>query len=198
MVRYTGAKIKITRRLGDLPGLSRPRPRKVGGSRSNDRKKNITQYGLRLIEKQKLRFNYGISEAQLVSYVRKVKKSKDKDSVYLSKLLELRLDTIVFRVGLAPTIVASRQLVTHGHISVNKARVSIPSYQCSPNDIISVTKTSSFTKSTSKTEATSALPAHLTFNKETLTGKVETLPRREIAGLKINELLVVEYYSRKI
>jgi len=200
MSRYTGAKLKITRRLGPLPGLcqSKPNPKKGSGSAFNDRKKNVTQYGIRLIEKQKLRFNYGISESQLINYVRKAKKTKGKAGVRLLTLLEMRLDTIVFRFGLAPTIVAARQLVNHGHISINQRCVSIPSYQCRPNDVISINNRGDSKSFIKLSSGASSLPPHLTFDEKTLVGKVTDLPRRESVKLQINELLVIEYYSRKI
>ena len=139
MSRYTGAKLRITRRLGDLPGLTSKkgnltaRPGQHGAVQ-----KKLTQYAIRLEEKQKLRFNYGLSEKQLMNYIRQAKKVKGTTGTILLQLLEMRLDNLVFRLGLAPTIAAARQLVNHGHITVNQLPVSIPSYQCQPGDTISV------------------------------------------------------------
>merc|ERR1711990_299533 len=139
MARYTGAKLRITRRLGDLPGLTSKkgkltqRPGQHGATQ-----KKLTQYAIRLEEKQKLRFNYGLSEKQLMNYVRQAKKVKGATGNILLQLLEMRLDNVIFRLGMAPTIAAARQIVGHKHITVNKSCVSIPSYQCQPGDVISV------------------------------------------------------------
>merc|ERR1711904_445251 len=139
MARYTGAKLRITRRLGDLPGLTSKkgnlttRPGQHGAVQ-----KKLTQYAIRLEEKQKLRFNYGLSEKQLMNYIRKAKKIKGATGNILLQLLEMRLDNVIFRLGMAPTIAAARQLVGHKHIIVNNLCVFIPSYQCKPGDIIIV------------------------------------------------------------
>ena len=139
MARYTGAKLRITRRLGDLPGLTSKktkltqRPGQHGATQ-----KKLTQYAIRLEEKQKLRFNYGLSERQLMNYIRQAKKIKGATGSILLQLLEMRLDNVIFRLGMAPTIAAARQVVGHKHITVNKSCVSIPSYQCQPGDIVSV------------------------------------------------------------
>merc|ERR1711937_652918 len=128
-----------TRRLGDLPGLTSKtskltkRPGQHGATQ-----KKLTQYAIRLEEKQKLRFNYGISEKQLMNYIRQAKKIKGATGNILLQLLEMRLDNIIFRLGMASTIAAARQLVSHKHITVNNSCVSIPSYQCQPGNVISV------------------------------------------------------------
>jgi len=101
-------------------------------------KKKPSQYGIRLQEKQKLRFNYGITERQLIRYVRQARSAKNSTGEVLLQLLEMRLDNIVFRLGLAPTIPAARQLINHGHFLVNNKKVDIPSYQCKQNDKITV------------------------------------------------------------
>merc|ERR1711972_593360 len=101
-------------------------------------KKKSTEYGQRLKEKQKIRFNYGITERQLVNYVKTSKRVEGKTGHILLQFLEMRLDNIVYRLGLAPTIFSARQLVNHRHICVNGERVSIPSYQCRPGDELSV------------------------------------------------------------
>ena len=202
MVRYTGAKLRITRRLGDLPGLTSKkgnltaRPGQHGAVQ-----KKLTQYAIRLEEKQKLRFNYGISEKQLMNYVKQAKKVKGTTGAILLQLLEMRLDNLVFRLGLAPTIAAARQLVNHGHITVNQSLVSIPSYQCRPGDNLSV-KDNKASKQLVTTylesPALSNIPQHLDFDKKNLSAKVLGIIDREWVSLKLNELFVIEYYSRKI
>jgi small subunit ribosomal protein S4 len=202
MARYRGAKLRVTRRLGDLPAFtskksnSSQRPGQHGAT-----PKKLTQYAMRLEEKQKLRFNYGLSEKQLMNYIKQAKRVKGATGSIMLQLLEMRLDNVVFRLGLAPTIAAARQLVGHKHIVVNKGCVSIPSYQCQPGDIITVkdSKASRDLVSTFlETPALSNIPQHLDFDKKNLTAKVLSVIDREWVALKLNELFVVEYYSRKI
>ena len=128
MGRYTGPRVKKMRALGvELPGLSRKsiakRPYRPGEHGQNSQR--LKDYALRLIEKQKLRYNYGLSERQLRRIVREAVRSKAKTDDKIVELLERRLDNVVFRGGLAPTIPAARQLVNHNHITVNDKRVNI-------------------------------------------------------------------------
>lgn len=164
MSRYRGPRLRITRRLGDLPGLVRKSSSKKNPPGQHGAlPKKSSQYSLRLKEKQKLRFHYGVNEKQLVSYVKKARQSKGATGEKVLQLLEMRLDSILFRSGLAPTLRASRQLVSHGHIALKKPSaaiqgsapeglsaskpstssvqtgkgflpVNIPSYQCKPGD----------------------------------------------------------------
>lgn len=202
MARYTGAKLRITRRLGDLPGLTSKIKKKTDRPGQHGAvNKKPTQYAIRLEEKQKLRFNYGISEKQMMNYVRQAKKIKGATGTTLLRLLEMRLDNLIFRLGLAPTIAAARQLVNHKHVLVNKERVSIASYQCQPGDTIAIRTSPSsmkLAKANVESPSLSNIPNHLDFDKEKLTAKVLSIVDREWVALKLNELLVVEYYSRKI
>jgi small subunit ribosomal protein S4 len=136
-----------------------------------------------------------------MNYIRKAKKIKGATGNILLQLLEMRLDNVIFRLGMAPTIAAARQVVGHKHITVNKSCVSIPSYQCKPGDCISV-KDSPVSKQlvTRNLElpALSNLPQNLDFDKKSLTANVLGIIDREWIALKLNELFVVEYYSRKI
>jgi len=201
MARYTGAKLRITRRLGDLPGLTSKKGKNQRPGQHGATQKKLTQYALRLEEKQKLRFNYGISEKQLMNYIRKAKKIKGATGSILLQLLEMRLDNVIFRLGMAPTIAAARQIVGHKHITINNSCVSIPSYQCKPGDVISV-KDSSASKQlvTNNLDlpALSNIPQNLEFDKKALTAKVLGIIDREWVALKLNELYVIEFYSRKI
>jgi small subunit ribosomal protein S4 len=202
MARYSGAKLRITRRLGDLPGLtSKIRKRVSRPGQHGATNKKLTQYAIRLEEKQKIRFNYGISEKKLMNYIRQAKKIKGATGTVLLQLLEMRLDNLIFRLGLAPTIAAARQLVSHKHIYINKACVSIPSYQCKPGDILSVkdlATSKNLVKTYLESPALSNIPQHLEFDKSTLSAKVLSIVDREWVALKLNELFVIEYYSRKI
>ena len=202
MARYTGAKLRITRRLGDLPGLtSKIKKRTNRPGQHGAVNKKLTQYGIRLEEKQKLRFNYGVSEKQLMNYVKQAKKIKGATGTILLHLLEMRLDNLVFRLGLAPTIAAARQLVNHKHICVNQSCVSIPSYQCQPGDTLTIkksTRSEKLVQTNLEIPTLSNIPQHLDFDKAKLTAKVLRVIDREWVALNLNELLVVEHYSRKI
>jgi small subunit ribosomal protein S4 len=202
MARYRGAKLRITSRLGDLPGLtSKINKRLSRPGQHGATPKKITQYGVRLEEKQKLRYNYGVSEKQLRNYIKQAKSVKGTTGTILLQLLEMRLDNLVFRLSLAPTIAAARQLVGHKHIRINDKIVSIPSYQCQPGDIIAV-KDSPVSKALVstylKSPSLSQSPQHLDFDKKNLSAKILGIVDREWVALKLNELLVIEYYSRRI
>ena len=207
MARYRGPRLRIIRRLGELPGLTKkvcernypagqhgPK-KKTGGNQ----KTKESQYAIRLKEKQKLRFNYGINERQLIRYVREARRRNGSTGEILLQILETRLDNIVFRLGFAPTIAAARQLISHGHISVNSKRINIPSYLCKINDNIAVNDVSrNFVKKSLEKFSPLPLPGHLDVNSEKLTGNVKNAASRDNIGVQINELLVVEYYSRKV
>src|SRR6478672_7806167 len=220
MARYIGPKLRVIRRIGKLRGFTRKKPfRRVFKGKGPLKGKVIPpgQHGLaklfktrpydscesdfliRLKVKQRLRFNYGLTERQLVNYVRKAKKIKEATGQVLLQLLEMRLDNIVFRLGFAPTIAAARQLISHGHVTLNNRRVNIPSYICKQNDIISITGNSEkFVKNLLERSNNILNAPHLEINREKLSAVVrETVPRDQV-GLQINELLVVEYYSRKV
>nr|WQA10900.1 ribosomal protein S4 [Streptosarcina sp. YL-2023a] len=202
MSRYRGPRLRIVRRLGELPGFTRKVSKRLTPpGQHGTASKKPSQYGIRLQEKQKLRFNYGITETQLIRYVRQARKIKGSTGEILLQLLEMRLDNVIFRLGLAPTIASARQLISHGHICVNNKKVNIPSYQCQPNDTMSISKKkqsrmliNSFLESLNNV----IIPAHLSFNKENLVAVVNGVVNRQSIGLNLNELLIVEYYSRKV
>ncbi|NWF58504.1 MAG: 30S ribosomal protein S4 [Fischerella sp.] len=201
MSRYRGPRLRITRRLGELPGLTRKSARRSypPGQHGQNRKKR-SEYAIRLEEKQKLRFNYGLTEKQLLRYVRKARRVTGSTGQVLLQLLEMRLDNTVFRLGMAPTIPAARQLVNHGHVTVNGRVVNIASYQCRPGEVIGVRDREASKKlveANLQYPGLANLPSHLEFDKNTLVGKVNGVVEREWIALSINELLVVEYYSRQ-
>ncbi len=201
MSRYRGPRLRVVRRLGDLPGLTRKTARRAypPGQHGQARKKR-SEYAIRLEEKQKLRFNYGITETQLLRYVRKARRATGSTGQALLQLLEMRLDNTVFRLGMAGTIPAARQLVGHGHVMVNGRVVNIPSYQCRPGDVIAVNqrdRSKRLVEQNLQFPGLANLPSHLEFDKGNLTGKVNGVVEREWVALQINELLVVEFYSRK-
>ena len=201
MSRYRGPRLRVVRRLGELPGLTRKTARRSypPGQHGQVRKKR-SEYAIRLEEKQKLRFNYGITEKQLLRYVRKARRATGSTGQSLLQMLEMRLDNTVFRLGMAGTIPAARQLVNHGHVTVNGRVVNIASYQCRPGDVIGVTardRSKRLVEQNLEYPGLANLPSHLEFDKKTLTGKVKSVVEREWVALQINELLVVEFYSRK-
>ena len=202
MSRYRGPRLRVVRRLGDLPGLTRKSARRSypPGQHGQSRKKR-SEYAIQLEEKQKLRFNYGLTERQLIRYVRKARRASGSSGQVLLQLLEMRLDNTVFRMGMAPTIPAARQLVNHGHVTVNNRVVSIASYACRAGDVIGVRdkdRSRQIVEGNLQFPGLANLPTHLEFDKNKLTGKVNSLIEREWVALQINELLVVEYYSRKV
>jgi small subunit ribosomal protein S4 len=200
MSRYRGPRLRVVRRLGDLPGLTRKSARKAypPGQHGQSRRKR-SEYAIRLEEKQKLRFNYGVTEKQLVRYVRKARRVAGSTGQTLLELLEMRLDNTIFRLGMAGTIPAARQLVNHGHITVNDRVVDVPSYQCRPGDLIKVRnrdRSRKLVETNMEYPGLANLPSHLEFDKAALSGKVNGIIEREWIALQVNELLVVEYYSR--
>ena len=201
MSRYRGPRLRIVRRLGELPGLSRKSPKRAypPGQHGQARRKR-SEYAIRLEEKQKLRFNYGLTEKQMLRYVRRARRATGSTGLVLLQLLEMRLDNTVFRLGMAPTIPGARQLVNHGHITVNGRTVDIASYSCRPGDVITVRdrdKSRELVKTNLQSPGLAHLPSHLEFEKDKLTGKVNGVVEREWVALQVNELLVVEYYSRQ-
>jgi len=201
MSRYRGPRMKICRKLGELPGLTRKISKKVSPPGEQGQKsKKPSEYAVRLEEKQKLRFNYGISEKQLLKYIKIAKKAQGSTGSVLLQFLEMRLDNTVFRLGLAPTIPAARQLVNHGHITVNQKTVNICSYQCKPGDTIEVKPSNTSKKLVEKYlnyPGLANIPNHLELDKNKLLGKINGIIEREWVALQLSELLIVEYYSRK-
>jgi small subunit ribosomal protein S4 len=201
MARYRGPRLRVVRRLGELPGLTRKNARRQypPGEHGQNRRKR-SEYAIRLEEKQKLRYNYGVSEKQLVRYMKKARRATGSTGLVLLQLLEMRLDNTIFRLGMAPTIPGARKLVNQVNIVVNGQTVNIPIYKCRPGDEIAVKnndRSRNLVKANLENPGLANLPAHLEFNKDNLTGKVNGIIEREWVALNINELLVVEYYSRK-
>nr|YP_010902845.1 ribosomal protein S4 [Hypnea flava]WCH54899.1 ribosomal protein S4 [Hypnea flava] len=201
MSRYRGPRLKICRRLGNLPGLTRKKSKKQSlPGEHGEQSRKPSEYSLRLEEKQKLRFNYGLNERQLLRYIKKAKKVQGSTGLILLQILEMRLDNTIFRLGMAPTIPAARQLVNHNHVQVNGNSVSICSYQCKPGDTIEIKKKSSsqiLVKKYLDFPGLLNIPNHLEMDKNQLIGKVNGIIEREWVAIELNELLIVEYYSRK-
>ena len=202
MARYTGPRLRISRRFG-LPifGPSKYLERKnygpgVHGPKS---RRKTTDYGLGLIEKQKFRYYYGLMERQFRGVYERALRKRGVTGVTMLQILETRLDSVVYSLGFANTRPAARQLVCHGHVRVNGRKVAIPSYATKVNDVIEVKdSTVSRQLATKNLEvATSrAVPDWLQLNKETFKGTVMRIPTREEIQPIANEQAVVEFYSR--
>jgi small subunit ribosomal protein S4 len=204
MSRYRGPKLKISRRLGTLPGLTTKKSKKLNrpgkDGNSPDNTKKLTEYGIRLEEKQKLKFNYGITESQLFRYVKEARRRKGVTGLILLQLLEMRLDTLCFTLGFAKSIAQARQLVNHGHIRVNNRVIDIPSFQCRPTDVISVkekTTSKDLITNNLKNNQLSDIPFNLKFDASKLEATVLDFCDRDDIKLPLDELLVIEHYSRR-
>jgi small subunit ribosomal protein S4 len=204
MSRYRGPKLRITRRLGTLPGFTQKQSKKKDRpgqhGKGSENKKKPTEYGIRLEEKQKLKFNYGLTESQLYRYIKEARRRNGVTGLILLQLLEMRLDSICFSLGFAPTISSARQLVNHGHITVNGKTIDIPSFQCRINDIIGVkqkTTSKNLIETNLKNIRFAQRPSHIQFDTIKLEGKVTNYCDRNDLLLELDELLVIEYYSRR-
>ena len=205
MSRYRGPKLRITRRLGTLPGFTQKQSKKKDrpgqhGKGPSDGAKKTTEYGVRLEEKQKLKYNYGLTESQLYRYIKEARRRNGVTGLILLQLLEMRLDSICFSLGFAPTIASARQLVNHGHITVNGKTVSIASFQCRINDVIGIknkTTSKNIIENNLKNVRFAERPTHLKFDSNNLEGTILNYCDRNDLLLELDELLVIEYYSRR-
>ncbi|WP_152657330.1 30S ribosomal protein S4 [Oceanobacillus sp. CFH 90083] len=200
MSRYTGSVWKKSRRLGiSLTGTGKEldkRPYAPGQHGPNQRKK-ISEYGLQMQEKQKLRFMYGLNERQFRNLFNKAGKMKGIHGENFMILLESRLDNLVYRLGLARTRRQARQLVNHGHVTVDGARVDIPSYSVKPGQTIGLRERSQkLDIVTEAIEVNNFVPEYTTFDAEKKEGTYARFPERSELPAEINEQLIVEFYSR--
>ena len=200
MSRYTGPSWKLSRRLGiSLSGTGKEiekRPYAPGQHGPNQRKK-LSEYGLQLQEKQKFCHTYGVTERQFRNLFDKAGKQKGIHGENFMILLETRLDNLVYRLGLARTRRAARQLVNHGHILVDGKRLDIPSYSVKPGQTISLReKSQNLTAVNKAIEVNNFVPEYLTFDADKKVGTFTRLPERSELHAEINEALIVEFYSR--
>ena len=160
-------------------------------------RKKFSEYGVQLREKQKVRRLYNVLEKQFRNYYEKAANSKEITGWALLKMLELRLDNVVYRLGLGVSRTEARQIVNHGHITVNGKKVNIPSYQVKAGDVIAVKESKQALEMFSSIKGAKVnTPKWLEMNTEALTGKVLALPEREDIDADIKEHLIVEFYSR--
>ncbi|MGM0396222.1 MAG: 30S ribosomal protein S4 [Bacillota bacterium] len=199
MANMKGPRFKLSRRLGlNVYGHPKAMDRVGKGTSRADRK--LTEYGQQLLEKQRLRAYYGVMEKQFIKYVVKAKKSDDQTGHALVKILESRLDNLVYRMGIASSIRQARQMVVHGHIQVNGKKVDIPSFLCDPGDIVSLkekSKNIELFKGNFENALPSTLP-YLTKDADKFGGTFDRFPKREEVPIEIQDQLVVEYYSKLI
>lgn len=205
MSRYTGPRLKIMRALGvELPGLSRKsaesRPNPPGQHGATAARRRKSDYGLALIEKQKLRFNYGVNERQLRRLVVEARRRQGPTGDNLLQLLECRLDNAVFRAGLAPTIPAARQLVNHSHILLNGRRANIPSIRLKAGDEIVLRERSRNLPLVRETVAEPALtrPEWLEWDEAALKARMTRLPETDEVPFPVEIQLVVQHYATRV
>ena len=200
MARYTGPQYKRSRRLGFSTlenGKDLARRPYAPGQHGTDRRKKLSEYGVQLQEKQKVRFLYGLNEKQFHKVFERASKMHGITGEDLLFLLESRLDNLVYRMGLSNTRRGARQLVNHGHILVNGIKVNIPSYTCKPGDVISVKEQAlSHPAILASLEANASTKAFVEFDKKKMTGTYLRRPDRSELSPEINEALIVEFYNR--
>ena len=200
MARYTGAQYKKSRHLGFSileNGKELARRPYAPGIHGQDRKRKLSEYGVQLQEKQKVRFMYGLNEKQFAKTFKRATKMAGITGENLLQLLETRLDNVVYRMGMATTRRGARQIVNHGHITVNGIKVDIPSYTVKPGDVVAVKEQSlDHPAIKAAVEATLNRPAYVEFDANKLTGKYLRYPERSELNPDINEALIVEYYNR--
>lgn len=192
-----GPKFKLSRRLGlNVCGHPKAMKRAEKGTARSDKK--LSPYGQQLLEKQRLRAYYGVSEKQMRIYVVKAQKTKGATGVAVIRTLECRLDNLVYRMGLANSIRQARQMVSHGHINVNGRRVNIPSFIVSVGDEISLrekSRSNELFKANFEAAALNEYP-YITKDQANYSAVLTRLPERDEVPIEINDALVVEYYSR--
>ena len=200
MARYTKSSYRISRRLGFSTletGEELARKPYAPGAHGSKRAKKLSNYGVQLQEKQKVRFMYGLNEKQFKKTFEDAGKMKGVHGENLFKLLESRLDNLVFRIGFATTRRGARQLVNHGHITVNGKKVDIPSYRCVPGDVITLKESDKeLAIVKSSLEALSKSVEFITYDEAKMTATFVRYPERTELNGDINESLIVEYYNR--
>jgi small subunit ribosomal protein S4 len=205
MARYRGPRLKKCRAVGTvLPGLTtvatldRPFP---PGEHGTKRKSKPSDFKVRMVEKQKARWHFGILERQFQIYVRKASQMKGPSGQNLMTLLQSRLDNVIWRLGFARTIPAARQMVVHGHILINGKRVDRPSFHVSPGSEITIrekSRSKSFIQDVLEQSGTLPRPAWLEFDPAKAVGKMISAPERTDLPLEINENAIIEFYSQKL
>ena len=200
MSRYTGPSYKKARRVGfsiSETGKELARRPYRPGQHGNDRKGKESDYGVQLKEKQKVRFMYGVNERQFRKTFEEAAKMKGIHGTNFLRLLESRIDNLVYRIGFATTRRGARQLVNHGHVTVNGKKVNIPSYRCKPGDVISLKENDKNLKVvTESLEKITKRVEFITYNENKKEATYVRLPERNELNADINEALIVEFYNK--
>ncbi|PIP54410.1 MAG: 30S ribosomal protein S4 [Bacteroidetes bacterium CG23_combo_of_CG06-09_8_20_14_all_32_9] len=201
MARYKGAKTRIARKFGEPiygPDKVFERKKYLPGMHGLNRRRKTSEYGTQLKEKQKAKYIYGILERQFRKYFDRAQRKKGITGEILLQLLESRLDNVVFRMGIAHTRDAARQLVTHKHITVNNKVTSIPSFQVSPGNIVGVREKSKSLEVITNSLSSGRVKKYswLEWDNEILSGSFVTVPERSDIPENIKEQLIVELYSK--
>ncbi len=201
MARYTGPKSRIARKFGEPifgPDKAFTKKNYPPGQHGNQKRRGKqSEYGIQLMEKQKAKFTYGILEKQFSNLFKEALRRKGVTGENLLQMCEMRLDNVVYRLGIAPTRRAARQLVTHNHITVNGKNINIPSYALKVGDIVSVRERSKSLEVISNSIASNQSKMEwLEFNSETKLGKVLSAPERIQIPENIKEQVIVELYSK--
>ena len=197
MAKMMGPRFKQCRRLG-LNVCGHPKAMDRAGRGTSRADKKLSPYGLQLLEKQRLRAYYGVLEKQFRNYVKKAAKSKESTGVALIQMLECRLDNVVYRLGFANSIRQARQMVVHGHILVNGKKVDIPSFAVQVGDEVSLrekSRTNVMFKENFESGALNEYP-YLSKDMDKFSGVLTRLPERQEVPIEIDEILIVEFYSK--
>ena len=197
MAKMMGPRFKQCRRLG-LNVCGHPKAMDRAGRGTSRADKKLSPYGLQLLEKQRLRAYYGVLEKQFRNYVKKAQKSKESTGVALIQMLECRLDNVVYRLGFANSIRQARQMVVHGHILVNGKKVDIPSFAVQVGDEVSLrekSRTNVMFKENFESGALNEYP-YLSKDMDKFSGVLTRLPERQEVPIEIDEILIVEFYSK--
>ncbi len=207
MANYTGPKAKEMRRFGmaltnssKYVKILKRHPNPPGQApQGNRRRPKQSEYGRRLIEKQKLRYIYNVLEKQMMNYMKEAVARPGNTGTTLMQLLECRLDNIVHRLGFSSTIWGARQLVNHGHVRVNDKKVDIPSYRVKPGDTITlVAKMRENPNVLDALDQHASVPNYLSFDRNAMTGRLVSVPERADIPVPVDERLIVEHYSRRV
>lgn len=205
MSRITGPRLRIMRSLGiDLPGLSRKtienRPNPPGQHGGQASRKRRSDYGVKLIEKQKIRFNYGVTERQMRKLILDARKGKEPTGEMLLQLLERRIDNVVFRAGFAPTGIAARQLVNHGHILLNGRSVNVASIRMKVGDEVTIKQSSRNIPMVIESLKQPSLtrPEWLEWHDQNYVAKLAHLPAIDDVPFVVDVQQVVEYYANRV
>ena len=203
-MKFNGAKVKLSRKLGialtaKAAKYMEKRPYGPGVHAAGGRQRRLSDYGAQLLEKQKLRYQYNVHERQMRNYYKAAAHMKGRTGDNLVLLLETRLDSMVLRAGLAPSIFAARQAVGHGHVTVNGKKVDIPSFIVRTGDVIGwkpVSGQRDFAQNVKASGIKRVVPRWLDVNHDQLTGRVVSLPETGDIDVTVDTRLIVEFYSR--